>query len=170
MAEYIIVILLMTAGLMLLALELFLVPGFSVPGIGGLLLIGYAIFRASLEYGFAGASIAFVGGVGATILFIKIALNSRAIRVFGLEYSQQKPQETTFRTELPGKTGRAVTTLRPAGTAIIDGVRVDVVTDGEFLPADTEIKVLTVEGMRVVVAAVAPAAHTPNEVNEHSIS
>ena len=154
---------------MLLALELFLVPGFSVPGIGGLLLIGYGIFRASLEYGFTGASIAFAGGVGATILFIRIALHSRAIRVFGLEYSQQRPTENKFRTELPGKTGHAITTLRPAGTAMIDGVRVDVVTDGEFLPADTKVTVLAVEGMRVVVAATAHTEQAPNEVSEQTV-
>jgi membrane-bound serine protease (ClpP class) len=52
---------------------------------------------------------------------------------------------------LLGKTGKALTTLRPAGTALIDGERVDVVTDGEYLPNDTEIKVVKVEGARIVV-------------------
>ena len=46
---------------------------------------------------------------------------------------------------------QALTTLRPAGTALIDGERVDVVTDGEYLPNDTEIKVVKVEGARIVV-------------------
>jgi membrane-bound serine protease (ClpP class) len=50
-----------------------------------------------------------------------------------------------------GKTGRAVTPLRPAGTAIIDGSRVDVVTEGNFISNDTPVKVVKVEGMKVIV-------------------
>lgn len=53
--------------------------------------------------------------------------------------------------DLTGKTGVAKTTLRPAGTAIIDGEPVDVVTLGEFLEAGTAIVVTSVEGMRVIV-------------------
>jgi membrane-bound serine protease (ClpP class) len=54
---------------------------------------------------------------------------------------------------LLGKEGLAHTTLRPAGTALIDGVRVDVVTRGELIDARTRIKVIAVEGNRVVVTA-----------------
>ena len=54
---------------------------------------------------------------------------------------------------LHGATGRAVTMLRPSGTAEIDGRRISVVTNGEMLPAGTAIKVVHVEGNRVVVEA-----------------
>lgn len=53
--------------------------------------------------------------------------------------------------DLKGKTGIAKTTLRPSGTAIIDGELADVVTIGEFIEAGTEIIVTAVEGMRVIV-------------------
>jgi len=52
---------------------------------------------------------------------------------------------------LEGKEGVAHSTLRPAGTALIDGVRVDVVTRGEMIEAKTRIRVIAVEGNRVVV-------------------
>ena len=55
--------------------------------------------------------------------------------------------------DLVGKEGVAHTTLRPAGTAVVDGVRVDVVTRGEMLEAQTAVKVIEVEGNRVVVTA-----------------
>ncbi|MCK5557191.1 MAG: hypothetical protein KAJ01_02355, partial [Candidatus Hydrogenedentes bacterium] len=48
----------------------------------------------------------------------------------------------------------AVTTLRPAGMALIDGNRINVVTDGEFIEKDAPVKVSEVEGGRVVVQAV----------------
>jgi membrane-bound serine protease (ClpP class) len=50
-------------------------------------------------------------------------------------------------------TGVARSILRPAGKAEIDGMLVDVVTDGEFLDAGAPVRVLAVEGSRVVVAA-----------------
>jgi len=49
------------------------------------------------------------------------------------------------------KTGVALTLLRPAGSALIDGQRVDVVSDGIFIPKDSPIKVIAVEGTRIVV-------------------
>jgi membrane-bound serine protease (ClpP class) len=52
---------------------------------------------------------------------------------------------------LTGKEGIAESSLRPAGIAIIDGERIDVVTEGEYLAPHTRIKVLRVDGNRVVV-------------------
>jgi membrane-bound serine protease (ClpP class) len=50
-----------------------------------------------------------------------------------------------------GKTGQAATDLRPSGTAIIDDKRVDVVTRGDYIEKGSQIRVIDVEGSRVVV-------------------
>jgi len=55
------------------------------------------------------------------------------------------------RTELLGRTGTALTPLRPAGTAQIGEERIDVVTSGEFISANSPIIVIQVEGSRIVV-------------------
>lgn len=55
------------------------------------------------------------------------------------------------RRDLVGKSGTVLTELRPAGTAEIDGRPVDVVSEGAFLPKGTSVRVIAVEGMRVVV-------------------
>ncbi|MDD2497965.1 MAG: NfeD family protein, partial [Desulfitobacteriaceae bacterium] len=44
-----------------------------------------------------------------------------------------------------------VTPLRPAGTAEIEGDRIDVVTEGGFIPREAQVKVVKVEGTRIVV-------------------
>ena len=49
--------------------------------------------------------------------------------------------------------GTAHTILRPSGKAVIDGQLVDVVSQGDLIPAGTSLRVLAVEGPRVVVAA-----------------
>lgn len=59
-------------------------------------------------------------------------------------------------TALVGRVGRAATVLRPTGAMEIDGDRIDVVTEGEFVEAETPIRVLYVQGNRVVVAAQPP--------------
>lgn len=59
--------------------------------------------------------------------------------------------------QLIGRVGVAVTVLRPAGVVELDGEPVDVVTRGEYLEPGTPLKVVAVEGNRVVVEAVAEA-------------
>lgn len=51
-----------------------------------------------------------------------------------------------------GMEGKTLTTLRPAGTAILDGHRVDVVSQGEFIEKNADIVVLAVTGNQVIVA------------------
>ncbi|MDE0020218.1 MAG: hypothetical protein OXT69_02365 [Candidatus Poribacteria bacterium] len=53
--------------------------------------------------------------------------------------------------KLAGSNGVALTDLRPAGAARIDGRRVDVVADSEYIAKDTPVQVVAVEGVRVVV-------------------
>ncbi len=53
--------------------------------------------------------------------------------------------------DLRGRTGKAVSFLRPAGIASIDGRRIDVLTEGEFIAAGTPVRVVRVEGARIFV-------------------
>ena len=55
------------------------------------------------------------------------------------------------RPELLHGTGTALTQLRPSGTASINGQRVDVVTEGGLIERGTAVKVVAVEGSRIVV-------------------
>ncbi len=62
--------------------------------------------------------------------------------------------ETDSVPSLIGAQGSALTPLRPSGTALIRDEALDVVTDGEFLEKDTPVKVVLIEGSRIVVSAV----------------
>ncbi len=55
---------------------------------------------------------------------------------------------------LIGREGICLTTLRPAGNADFDGLRMDVVSDGEFIQKGTRVVVTRVEGLRVLVKTV----------------
>ena len=56
--------------------------------------------------------------------------------------------------ELLGKEGVTQTMLRPAGFVSIDDERIDVVSEGEMIERDTRVKVITIEGNRIVVARI----------------
>jgi membrane-bound serine protease (ClpP class) len=62
-----------------------------------------------------------------------------------------------------GRTGTALSPLRPAGIADIDGARVDVVSDGGFIDVGTPIEVTRVDGNRIVVRAPAPHEEPTHE-------
>ena len=61
---------------------------------------------------------------------------------------------TRTQAELIGRTGVVLTELRPSGTVQLDGVPVDVVSEGAFLPKGTVVRVTAVQGSRVVVRRV----------------
>ncbi len=143
--------LLIVCGFVLLVIEAFLVPGFSVPGIAGIVVIFFGIYRAMVAYGAMGAAVAFLVSATATILLLRAALQSRAVRQTTLEHNQKEYRAPDDYRALVGKEGVTLSPLRPAGIAEIEGERMDVVTDGEFLASGTPVKVLSIEGVRIVV-------------------
>lgn len=76
-------------------------------------------------------------------------------RMAGLFISRHTVGESgVVKLELLHHTGVAITQLRPSGTAFINGKRTDVVTEGALIEQGASIKVVAVEGMRVVVREV----------------
>lgn len=98
-----------------------------------------------------------IGLAAALVLIFLLARflpKSNFFKKFILSEEEKATEGYTSRanlSELLGAEGIAVTTLRPAGTAEINGKRVDVVTDSEYIEHGKPIVVSAVEGMRVVV-------------------
>ena len=143
--------LLVVCGFVMLALELLLIPGFSIPGIMGIALIVYGVWRARLAYDVEGALITIVLSAIGAFLLVKFAMRSRTVRSVGLSHNEKGYSAPDDFSVLTGKEGVALSPLRPAGTAIIEGNRVDVVTEGEFIEKETPVRVLGIEGTRVIV-------------------
>lgn len=150
-------------GIVLLGVEAFIIPGFGVVGILGIILMIYAMFTmllpsaptpADINSALWGLSIAIVGGLFGLGLMIKRMLRSKAWQKISLKESEQstKGYSGSIGLEhLVGKHGLALTSLRPSGTALIDEQRIDVVTPGDFIEKDTEITIIRIDGNRVVV-------------------
>ncbi len=139
----------------LVAIELFN-PGFGAPGLTGLLLLvlGIIFTARNLVQAFILFSIVVVIILVILVIVIKSASKGRLSRRLVLKDSLNKESGYSGRENLSGylgKTGVANTVLRPAGTGTFDGIKLDIVTEGEYIPKDSEIKIVKVEGMRIVV-------------------
>ena len=148
------VVTLILVGTALLLLETVL-PG-MIAGIIGFACLVAGVVMAYLNFDNSTANIVLlvvvVGVIVGALVWFKFFPDSRFAKVF---ISERTVGEIgTDRPELLNQTGKALTPLRPSGTAIISGKRLDVVTEGPFIEQGTPIKVVAVEGMRVVVRTV----------------
>lgn len=152
---------LLELGLLLLGIVLFLIeafiPGFGVFGVGGAISVLASIFFSVDDPTLAIWYLAITGvGFGILIFLLFRQISRRGLgRLLTLERSN-----TTADGYVPGRKqleilvgqeGVALSALRPSGSAEISGRRLDVVTQGEFLPAGTSVEVIAVDGARVTV-------------------
>jgi len=148
------VVTLILVGAALLLLETVL-PG-MIAGIAGFGCLVAGVVVAYLNFDVRTANLVFlavvVGLVAGALCWFKFFPQSRLAKLF---ISQRTVGDIgTEKPELLHQTGTAFTSLRPSGTAVIDGKRIDVVTEGPFIERGSPIKVVEVEGARVVVRAV----------------
>lgn len=151
------VLTLLVAGILLLALETVL-PGLIAGIIGFCCLIAgvvVAFSRLGSETGTTVLMGVLVVCLVGTVAYLKYFPGSRYARRFTL--TQTVGDIGTERPELVGQSGVAFTTLRPSGTAVINHQRVDVVADGALIEKGTPIRVVAVEGLRVIVRQESPA-------------
>jgi membrane-bound serine protease (ClpP class) len=165
--------LLIFLGVLLLALEVFVIPGFTIAGIAGIIAL------------VAGLGMTLVGA-GATVSMFLVALGRVAVSLLVaiaaafvlLRFLPQMPfgRRLVLNTGMDadvgyvsapaadklwlGRTGIALSPMRPAGIAEIDGSRVDVVSEGAFLEAGATIQVVRVDGNRIVIRRVSPQTET----------
>jgi membrane-bound serine protease (ClpP class) len=166
------------AGVILLALEVFVIPGFGIAGA-----LGIAALLAGLAFSLVGAQASYHGVLEAAFrvvlaLIVAIIASLLAMRVLprtplgrrlildkGLSARDGYASAPDSDRGWLGRTGRASTPLHPAGIAEIDGERVDVVSTGGPIDAGATVRVVRVDGNRVVVRLLGtePNPPTPKE-------
>lgn len=149
------VLLLFGLGVVLLLIEA-VIPGFGIMGIAGILSIIASIVLAAktIEAGL----LMFFAALVLSALFAYLAYRfferrGALRRIFLADEARSELGYVSAAdySDLYGLEGVSLTALRPAGTAKIDDRRVDVISEGAFIPAGAPLKVVLVEGARVVV-------------------
>ena len=128
------------------------IPGGITGVIGGICLlvsVGYTFYLKGPEAGFIAMIAVLIGSVIAFFGWLKffprgLVHEETAKDWHGTDLSQN---------QLLGKEGITQTVLRPSGFAMIDEERIDVVTQGEMIQKGVPIKVVMVEGNRIVVSS-----------------
>lgn len=177
-------IVLVAIGLALLAVEVFVLPGFGVIGLVGLGCVMAGIIMGLIPYVphdapalpnvapvsalvYLQAAVVklllsfIIGGVGIAILaryLPKTSLYRNVVLNKALTAEQGFVSHTPeLYSQLLGKTGTATTLLRPSGIAEIEQQRYDVVSTGDLIPKGTAIRVVEIAGSRIAVERVAEA-------------
>jgi len=149
-------IILMFTGLFLIILEIFVIPGFGIAGIGGGGLMLWSMYKMLLgEYpapddiqnALFGLNIGIVGAVVAGILLFKFLTRSkfyhRVVPITSQKKSDGYSVSKGFEV-LIGKSGISITDLRPAGMIAIEGKRYQSMTIGEYIEEGCQV---IVEGL-----------------------
>ncbi len=165
-------VMLFVGGVVFVAIELLVLPGFGIFGIGGLLMVVVSIVLASQTFVLPQSNLEMsqsLKGVGLVfVAFFGIAAGILGIRFFlprttlfknlampgpnSLEMVEQEAREHLVHYEwLQGREGIATTPLRPAGKAMFDDELIAVVSDGGALSEGDRVRVIEVQGNRVVV-------------------
>lgn len=163
-------------GLVLIFLELFVIPGFGLTGVLGILFVISSIVVTMLEHSITSPHFVHVvsfndvlSALGITLAAMLIGITVAMLVPFLIPAAAHTPfgswlylKHREDRTlgyhsaednldRLLGQEGIAQSKLRPAGIAEIGGRRIDVVSEGGFIEAGAAVKVMKVEGRRVVV-------------------
>ena len=154
--ELLIAIALILVGLGLIIAEVYLIPGLNVVGIGGAVLIIFGIGYTFSESGMLAGVLMTIGSMGAFGGSFWVMAKTGAWQRFVLAASlKQDPaaiaRDSEHRSRLLGKMGTALSPLRPTGVADIDGVRIEVVTEGDFISAGSRVKVVAMDRRRYFV-------------------
>ena len=146
-------------GLVFVTIELF-TPGFGVPGITGLVLLFAGVIVGS-DSVLEGIVLTIVIVLLLCLLFT-IAVRSASSGALAksplvLKESTAKQDGFTSGEDLGyflGREGVVTSMLRPVGSADFDGVKLEVLSEGEIIEAGVKVKVVKVEGRKLVVRMV----------------
>jgi len=154
MNAWILPVVLQIMGLFTVVAEVFL-PSMGLLSITALGFIGYSLFLVFNAFPIS-AFYALLG-VDLILLPVVLILGFKMLALSPLSLKKELSASQGVVSQSPDlknyldRTGHSLTTLRPSGTALIGGIRLDVVTDGEFIEADTPLRVCKVTGNQVIV-------------------
>lgn len=153
----IVAIVLFIAGFILLGIEM-AVPGFSVPGVTGIICLAAGVFLAadSIEEGII-ITIIVLALLGIMFAILLSLLSRGKLKSPIILKEEQKTEEGYISSSdleyLLGKEGVAATDLRPSGMGDFDGITFDVISEGTYIDKGTLLIINKVQGSKLIVKA-----------------
>ena len=156
--------LLIIAGFSLIMLEAFVIPGFGIVGISGIGIVVYGLYlllipnvpvgEEVLSNANDGFMIGLLGAVIGIYLLLKLMVKTKFWKQLTAPGSQKKEDGYTnsFGWEsLIDKIGEADTDLHPSGWVVVESKRFFMISEGDFIEKGSSVKILSVDGNRILV-------------------
>ena len=165
-------LLLLAIGTGLLVVEVLVIPGFGIPGVIGVMLIGLSLILALVGLDLSNLDIAWSEGLlaQAVLQFAASVVVAGGLFMLSIRYlpsvgpvkrlilfhrltkeSGYVPTSQKGRDQLVGRRGKAITDLRPGGKIMVERSKYDVTAFNEFITKGEEVTVLAVDGPRITV-------------------
>jgi membrane-bound ClpP family serine protease len=146
------IILFILLGLVLLLIEFAVIPGITIAGIGGFLLLIASVYIAFKSYGTVAGLITLTVVLIAAPMMIYYFFKSKSGKKMILESQIAGKVETVNHENIKvGDSGKAIGRLAPSGKVRINGEVVEAQSTGVFIDQQTEVKVVKVLSNKIIV-------------------
>lgn len=147
------IVLLILLGVLLFLVEFLIIPGVTVAGIGGAVLLGVAVFVSYRTHGTTVGNYTLLSVLLISVLSLVMALRSKTWRRFMLKTNIDSKVEVGLEEQKikPGDSGITMTRLAPVGMVTVNNMTIEGKSIGGFLDPNTKIEVVKVLGTQVIV-------------------
>lgn len=146
------IIILILLGILLILLEFFVLPGVTVAGIGGLLLLGGAVYLSYDKYGSMIGHLTLAGTFAFIIIILIVAFNSKTWNKLMLKSSIDSKVSNVEEDQVQiGDKGKTISRLAPMGKVMINDDIFEAQSNGEYINQNTDIEVIALSLNKIIV-------------------
>ena len=150
--SWLIILILLLGGLILLLLELLVVPGTTVVGVIGFILMAVGIWQSYIEYGWIWGSMILLLTLLISLGGLYYSLRSNTWNKAMLKTSIKSRVNTEANAVAIGSVGLTTSIINPMGKAIFDNKFYEVSSYGEFIEAEKDVKIVAIEGNKIFIS------------------
>ena len=150
-----VIILLILTGVILLILELFVFPGITISGVGGILMVGSAVYIAYSTFGVTTGNITLFSTLLISAALLAVAFRTKTWNRFMLKTEVSSTVESMTKIAVhPGDKGITITRLNPVGKIRINEIDIEGRCPDQFIDPETEVEVVKVFKTYIIVKPV----------------
>lgn len=150
------IIILILLGMLLLGVEIFLLPGITIAGIGAFLACGFGVYMAFADYGTVGGFIAIGSVLVLSVVLLAVGLRSKTWKRLALNNNMDSCSQASPANDriAVGDRGVAVTRLAPMGKVMVNGRTYEAKSVDVYIDQRTAVEVTGFDNFNLVVSAV----------------
>ncbi|GAA4379191.1 NfeD family protein [Hymenobacter koreensis] len=152
--DWLLIVVLLLFGALFLVAEVLLIPGTTIVGLAGFVLLTVGIWLSYRDLGPTTGHVLLSASVLLVAVVVWIGLRPQSVNRFALTTRNTARVDDVRRPDVElGQIGRTLSALRPAGTVLFGEERREATTQGEFVESGAAVRVLRIDQNRIVVAA-----------------